>query len=237
MTSEAKQRIQVVLAIAIAVSALRAGYIVYQRHAEARELAARQAPALNPDYYVTPRRLRPYDLKSAKQLTEQPVWTKEGYRYTYYPYDPARKKSNFSQEGGVLLPLEKLNIKDVVLDASPGSPDQRQIMAVFEKDGKSFAFPIGSTKAGEFQIYSDEMLFIQDPRELYKHWSPEVWKAIDSHEVKPGMNELQADFAIGMGMPDHSSDPSIRTLHYPNGGRPLVIVFRDGKASEITPGA
>ena len=30
-------------------------------------------------------------------------------------------------------------------------------MAVFEKDGKSFAFPIGSTKAGEFQIYSDEM--------------------------------------------------------------------------------
>jgi hypothetical protein len=152
MTSEAKQRIQVVLAIAIAVSALRAGYIVYQRHAEARELAARQAPPLNPDYYVTPRRLRPYDLKSAKQLTEQPVWTKEGYRYTYYPYDPARKKSNFSQEGGVLLPLEKLNIKDVVLDASPGSPDQRQIMAVFEKDGKSFAFPIGSTKAGEFQI-------------------------------------------------------------------------------------
>jgi hypothetical protein len=81
------------------------------------------------------------------------------------------------------------------------------------------------------------MLFIQDPRELYKHWSLEVWKAIDCHEVKPGMNELQADFAIGMGMPDHSSDPSIRTLHYPNGGRPLVIVFRDGKASEITPGA
>jgi hypothetical protein len=238
MTSETKQRIQVGLAIAIALSALRAGYIVYQRHAQATESAAKQAPPpLNPDYYVTPKKLRPYDLKSAKQLTEQPVWTKEGYRYTYYPYDAARKQSNFSREGGVLLPLEKLDLKDVVLDTSPGSPEQRQIMAVFEKDGKNFAFPIGSSKAGEFQIYSDEMLFIEDPHALYKHWSTEVWAAIDSHEVKPGMNELQADFAIGMGMPDRSSDSSIRTLHYPNGGKPLVVVFRDGKASEISPGA
>ena len=115
---------------------------------------------------------------------------KEDYRCTYYPFDPARKKSEFSKEAGLLLPLEKLKIKDVVLDASPGSPDQRQVMAVFEKDGKSFAFPIGSTKAGEFQIYSDEMVFIQDPHDLYKHWPADVWNAIDSHQVKPGMNEL-----------------------------------------------
>jgi hypothetical protein len=238
MTSEAKQRIQIVLAIAIAVSAARAGYIVYQRRSEAKqEEAAKQASPLKADYFVTPKKLRPYDLKSARQLTEQPVWVKEGYRYTYYPFDPARKKSEFSKEAGLLLPLEKLNIKDVVLDASPGSPDQRQVMAVFEKDGKSFAFPIGSTKAGEFQIYSDEMLFIQDPHDLYKHWPADVWNAIDSHQVKPGMNELQSDFAIGMGMPDKSSDSSVRTLHYPNGGKPLIVVFRNDQAAEITPGS
>ena len=39
----------------------------------------------NADYYVTPKKLYPYDLKSAQQLTQQPVWMKEGYRYTYYP--------------------------------------------------------------------------------------------------------------------------------------------------------
>ena len=237
MTSEAKQRIQIVLAIAIAVSALRAGYIVYQRHSEVKEEeAAKQAAPLKADYYVTPKKLRPYDVKSARRLSEQPVWVKEGYRYTYYRFDPARKKSDFSKEAGVLFPLEKLNIEDVVLDASPGSPDQRQVMAVFKKDGKSFSFPIGSTKASEFQIYSDEMLFIQDPHDLYKHWPPDVWSAIDSHQVKPGMNELQSDFAIGMGMPDKSSDSSIRTLHYPNGGKPLTVVFRNDKAAEITPG-
>ena len=238
MTSEAKQRIQIVLAIAIAVSAARAGYIVYQRRSAAKqEEAAKQAAPLKADYYVTPKKLRPYDLKSAQHLCAQPVWVKEGYRYTYYPFDPARKKSDFSKAAGLLLPLEKLNIKDVVLDASPGSADQRQVMAVFEKDSESFAFPIGSTKAGEFQIDSDEMLFIQDPHDLYKHWPADVWNAIDTHQVKPGMNELQSDFAIGMGMPDKSSDSSIRTLHYPNGGQPLVIVFRNDQAAEITPGS
>lgn len=238
MTSEAKQRIQIVLAIAIAVSAARAGYIVYQRRSEAQqEEAAKQAAPLKADYYVTSKKLRPYDLKSARQLTEQPVWVKEGYRYTYYPFDPARKKSDFSKGAGLLLPLEKLNIKDVVLDASPGSPDQRQVMAVFEKDSKSYAFPIGSTRAGESQIFSDEMLFIPDPHDLYKHWPADVWNAIDGHQVKAGMNELQSDFAIGMGMPDKSSDSSVRTLHYPNGGKPLIIVFRNDKAAEITPGS
>ena len=238
MTSEAKQRIQIVLAIAIAVSAARAGYIVYQRRSEAKqEEAEKQAAPLKADYYVTPKKLRPYDLRSARQLTEQPVWVKEGYHYTYYPFDQARKKSDFSKGAGLLLPLEKINIKDLVLDASPGSPDQRQVMAVFEKDGKSFAFPVGSTKAGEFQIYSDEMLFIQDPHDLYKHWPADVWNAIDSHQVKPGMNELQSDFAIGMGMPDKSNDSSVRTLHYPNGGKPLIVVFRNDKAAEITPGS
>jgi hypothetical protein len=238
MTPESKKKIQIALAIAIAVSGLRAGYIVYQRHEEVKQETAKAAPvALKADYYVTPKKLRAYDLKSAKQLTEQAVWVKEGYRYTYYAYDPAKKKSNFSEGSGTLLPLEKLNIKDVVLDASPGSPDQRQLMAVFERDSKSFAFPIGSTKAGEFQIYSDEMLFIQDPHDLYEHWPADIWKSIDSHEVKPGMNELQADFAIGVGMPEHGGGSSTRTLHYPNGGKPLVIVFQDGKATQITPGA
>ena len=74
MTSEAKQRIQIVLAIAIAVSAARAGYIVYQRRSEAKqEEAAKQASPLQADYFVTPKKLRPYDLKSARQLTEQPA--------------------------------------------------------------------------------------------------------------------------------------------------------------------
>ena len=235
MTPEAKKRIEWVLAAAILVAGVRTGYILYQRHVTQPPQTETHELPLNPDYYVTPKKLYPYDLKSARQLTQQPVWVKEGYRYSYYPY--ANHRSDFAHEAGQLLPIEKLQIKDVVTDMTPGAPDQRQVMAVFENDGKSYAFPIGSLKHGQYQIYSDEMLYIQDPHDLYKHWPPDVWQAIEQHQVKPGMNELQADFAIGMGVPDRSSDPDIKTVRYPHGGQPLRITYQDGKAAEIQPGS
>jgi hypothetical protein len=237
MSPETKQKIQFVLVLAILIAGTRTAYIFYERHAARIEQARLrfQAKPLDPDYYVIPKKLYPYDLKSARQLTQQPVWVKEGYRYTYYPY--ANHRADFSHEGGQLLPIEKLQIEDVVTDRTPGSPDQRQVMAIFEKDGKSYAFPIGSVKENNYQIYSDEMLYIQDPHELYKHWSPDVWQAIDQHQVKPGMNELQADFAIGMGIPERSNDAQVKTVNYPNGGRPVNITYRDGKAAEIRPGS
>jgi hypothetical protein len=77
------------------------------------------------------------------------------------------------------------------------------------------------------------MLFIQDPKDLYKHWPADVWQSVEQHEVKQGMNELQADFAIGMGRPDRQDDQSWKTVHYPNGGKALTITYHDGKAVEI----
>jgi len=234
MTSEAKKKIQLVLVIAIAVAALRAGYVVYERHSERTEQAAKPVPPLNPDYYVVPKKLYPYDLKSAKQLTQQPAWVKEGYRFTYYPYDRASRHTDFSREAGLLLPIQKLEIKDVVADSAPAH--MHQVMAVFEQEGKTYAVPIGAQTGDTYQIYSDEMFFIQDPRELYKHWPAEVWESIEQHQIKPGMNEFQAYFAIGMGVPDRSSDPAVKTVHYPNGGKPVTITFRNGRAAEITGG-
>ena len=236
ITPEAKQKIQLFLLAAIVLAAVRAGYVLYQRHGENIQQQKKQAaPPLNHDYYVTPKKLYPYDLKSAQQLTRQPVWARDGYRYTFYPYDPSRRRTDFDHEAGQLLPIQKLQIKAVVTDLSPGSSDQRQIMAVFQEDRKDYAFPIGSVRAGNYQIYSDNMLYIQDPHELYKHWPADVWQAIEKHEVKPGMNELQADFAIGMGI-QQQSDPAVKAVNYPNGGNPLTITYRNGNAAEISPG-
>ena len=64
-----------------------------------------------------------------------------------------------------------------------------------------------------------------------------MWQAVERHDVKPGMNELQVDFAVGMGALDAGSSSAERTLHYANGGKPLVVIYRDGKAAEIKPGA
>jgi hypothetical protein len=241
ISPEAKQRIQLALVVAMVVAGLRAGYIFYQRHEDAvatqKQKAAQDVGYSNPDYYVSPKKLYPYDLKTAKQLTQQPVWVKEGYRYTYYGYDAAAKKVDFAHEAGLLLPIEQLAIKDVVPATPPGTGQRKQVMAVFQKGEKSFAVPIGFEADEQYKIYSDEMFFIEDPHQLYKHWSADVWQSVDRHEVKPGMNEMQADFAIGMGVPDAGDTSYEKTVRYPNGGKPLVIVYHDGKAAEITPGS
>jgi len=207
MTADTRKKVQLALLAALVVATLRAGYIFYERHQDQLALERKKrADAVgysNRDYYVNPKKLYPYDLKSAKQLTKQPVWVKEGYRYTYFPYQPAARHVDFSHDAGLLLPIEKLAITDVVVATNAVAGQPKQVVAVFEKDGKPYAVPIGYESAnGEYKIYSDEMLYIEDPHDLYKHWSPDVWQALEQHQVKPGMNEMQADFAIGMGVPD-----------------------------------
>jgi hypothetical protein len=240
MTPEAKQKLQLALLLAMVVAGVRAGYILFQRH-EDRVAAEKQKKAQdvgysNPDYYVSPRKLYPYDLKSAQQLTQQPVWVKEGYRYTYYRYDADRKQVDFAHDAGLLLPIEKLEIKNVVTAKPPGSGERRQVMAIFQKEGKSYAVPIGYEAEQQYKIYSDEMFFIEDPHILYKHWTADVWQTVEQHQVKPGMNEMQADFAIGMGVPEGGGSSSEKAVRYPNGGKPLMIVYHDGKAAEIKAG-
>ena len=143
----------------------------------------------------------------------------------------------FQHPAGTLGPIEKLDIKDVVIDRAPGSGSDKQVMAIFEKDGKRFAFPIGVVANGDYKIYSDDILFIQDPHELYKHWPADVWKLIDAHRMQPGMNELQASFAIGMGVPEGSGLSNPRIVDYPNHGHPLRVTYTNGKATQVQPGS
>jgi hypothetical protein len=242
MSDEAKKWIQMSLLLGMVVATAYAGHYLYQRHEDQvsadKRKQAQNVGYSNPDYYVSPKKLYPYDVKSARQLMQQPVWVKEGYRYTYYPYDLARKQVDFAHDGGLLLPIEKLAITDVVVAMPPGKGERRQVMAIFQKDGKSFAVPIGFEADEQYTIYSDEMFFVEDPRDLYKHWPAEVWQAVAQHQVNQGMNELQADFAIGMGVPDASSSSSFeKTVRYPNGGKPVVVIYREGKAAEVKAGS
>ena len=240
ISEEAKKKIQIALALAVIVAGARAAYILYERRADflaaQKQEQAKKAGYSNADYYVVPKKLYPFDVESAKQLTQQPVWVKEGYRYTCYAYDAGRKRTDFAHEAGSLLPIERMEIKDVVTGIPPGAGNRRQVMAVFQREGKSYAVPIGFEAEGQYKIYSDEMFFLEDPHELYKHWPADVWQAVGQHEVKPGMNEMQADFAVGMGVPDAGASSAEKTVHYPNGGKPLVVIYREGKAAEVKPG-
>jgi len=236
---EFQKKLQVFLLVAIVIAGGRAACVVYERHEAMKEDAKpKQEGLLKADYYVSPKKVHAYDLKSAReQLTAQPVWVKYGYQLTYYPYDRQRHKTDFGHEAGTLAPLQKLAIQDVVADVAPQAPGNKQVMACFALEGKDYAVPIGAEKGSDFKLRADDIFFIEDPRDLYKHWPADVWQKIDAHEVQAGMSELQASFAIGMGIPEGSGDYGLRTLHYANGGKPLVIAFQNDKAVEIKPGS
>lgn len=238
MDPESRKKLQIFLLVAIVLAGARAAYIVYDRY-QGRKEAEKPKPEtpLKADYYVTPKKLRPYDLKSARELTKQPVWVRVGYSVTYYPYDPARRKTDFKHEAGTLGPLQKLQITDIGAELPSHSKDSMQVLARFELEGQHYAVPIGAGMAGDYKIYSDDMFFIEDPHELYKHWTADIWRAIESHEVRKGMNELQASFALGLGVTQGSGDYGSRTSRYPNGGKAVTVTFRGDKAVEIVPGA
>ena len=60
-----------------------------------------------------------HDLASAKALVGKPVWVKQGYGNVVYPVQNGT--ANLSRGRASLLPLERLEIKDVVLRPPPAS--------------------------------------------------------------------------------------------------------------------
>jgi len=227
MTADFRRKIQLLLVAALILAGARTAWILYERHQDETQTSGKQPPPLNPDYYVTPKKLYPYDLKTAQELTLQPVWVQVGYAIDYLPYNAATRRADFSHPAGTFLPLEELQIEKVTRDSD-------QLIAVFTKDGRPCAFSIGYIHDSQYRFRANDLLFFQDPHQLYSHWPPEIWQAIDQHQVKPGMSELQAAMSVGLGVPQGGSDSSGNgTLKYANGGHPLVVTYENGKAVEI----
>ena len=230
-----QRTIQLILAVALIATGLRLAWIYHERHTPLPR-RTEQPTALDPDYYVVPRKLYAYDVKTARAaMAGHPAWVREGYKFTYYRFDPARKRADFAHAAGLLAPLEKLEILDVVETPPPSAGELPQVVAAFSRDGQQFAVPIGARRGDDYTLYADDMFFFDDPRQLYRHWSSQVWQAVDSHRVLPGMNEIQAGFALGMGVPQAGGGDTEKTVVYPNDGKQTTVVFRGGKAAEITP--
>jgi hypothetical protein len=225
------RRIQIILLIFVVLIGLRIYFIYRSRNAPA---TTSNAPVANPNFsaddYVVPTQVHAYDLKSAKEaLDGKTVWVKAGNQVYFYPYSGSRV--DFQHAAGLLLPLEKLGISNVVQATPPGtkaeevSPGVRvraeQVLAVFHKgdDKKSYAAPIGGNHGGDYTLYINETFYFEDPHQLYKYWPADVWSAIDQHQAKVGMNELQVALALGIGVPTGSGDYGNRTLQFDNNGR------------------
>jgi hypothetical protein len=248
MDTTIRQRLQVGLVVLFLAAGIRLWLIYRERNEPITTHAPSQSAPMEQEAYVVPKKLHAYDLKSARELIGRRVWVRTGYGITYYPFNPGSRRSDFGNEAGVLGPIEQLDIQDVVLDPSPtqpqwqGPPNARfrvrthlqEVMAVFTKDGKSYAFPIGSEKDSDYSLTIDDEVYIQDPHQLYDMWPANIWQAIEHREVRLGMTELQASFAVGI--PEGvNADSDQKTVHYNNNGRPLSVVYENGRAASVTP--
>ena len=86
------------------------------------------------DDYVLPPKIHPYDLKSAaKELVGKTVWVRAGNAIHYYPYSNATHTADLKHEKGLLPPLAKLQVKDIVLQKTPAGNLAEGQVAVVQK--------------------------------------------------------------------------------------------------------
>jgi hypothetical protein len=142
-------------------------------------------------------------------------------------------QSIFNHPLGLLPPLDKLSVKEVFIQADPFG--QRKVLAVFSRpgEGKPLATSLGMVRGDDYTLNIDDALLIDDPHELYKHWPADIWEAIEHHQVKPGMNELQTAFALGGGQPRSSGPIGDRTVEYSFNDKKTTVSFSNDRAVDI----
>lgn len=198
-----------------------------------------QERPLTQDEMVQPRKLYIDDLKSARDLIGKPVWVQSGYSMDYFPYVSGHVE--FKKKTGVLPSAERLEIKDIVEEETPDDvvtripKGEKQAFAVFTMPGdeKEYATPIATLQAGDSTWYCDQLFYYDDPRQMYKFWPADVWQAIDQHQPKPGMSELQTAMALGVMQQSQSSNYGNRTVYYTAGDQRWAVTFENDKATSI----
>ncbi len=247
MDSDWRKRIQIFLVIALVLAGLRLAWILYERKQPANPTENKPTYSANADDYVSVPKIYAYDLKSAnKELAGKPVWVRAGWGVPYFAFSAATGEADLKHPKGFLPPLEKLEIQKVIVQRIPAQLKagevavvQKQAFAVYKREGSGApeVVSIATVNGDDFNLTANETLFFVDPHQLYKHWPAETWTAIDHHEAKPGMNELQVGFALGTSGSVGSGDYGNRDIEYSNGGHPVKVTFQNNKATSVTPEA
>lgn len=181
----------------------------------------------------------PQYFEDAQRLENTTVWMKDGYAIPYFAYNGDHV--DFSNKVGLIPSNQQLDVKKLVKAVEPAGMEDgvargaQQVLAVFSMPGSEglYALPIGAVAGQQEAYYSDQLFFYDDPHTIYDHWSKDVWKAIDAHQVLPGMSELQTRMAIGQNAQPLSLNAGDRTVAYDQAGKHLTVRFENNRATSI----
>jgi len=229
----------------LAVIGVRVGMIYRERHAPVKSAAAPVREKMADDDLVFLKHKRQDKMADTTELVGQPLWVSAGGQMDYFPAS-GKHVDYAAKPVGTLLGTEKLLVKGFVEQVKPKAtisriaPGDRQVLMLFtmpnsQTPDKLYGVPVGYHENGFYTFYLDEIFFYDDPHELYKHWGPEVWKAIDSHQVILGMSERQTQMALGQVFKSLSNDYGNRMVVYANLGKPFAVTFVKNKVTAFRP--
>jgi hypothetical protein len=232
--------------ILLAAVGVRIGMIYHERNAPMAPPpnAAATQQKISDDDLVFLKKKRPDSMADIKTLYGTKVWVSAGGQLDYYPV--AGHHVEYGKTAGTLLGAEPMIIKDAIEQVAPKSATfripggDRQVSLVFTLPNsstptKEYAVPVGYRQDGQYTFYTDEIFFYDDPHELYKHWGPTIWKAVDSHQVILGMNERQVELSLGQVSKSVSQDYGNRMVVFANMGHPMAVTFVNNKVTAFRP--
>ena len=142
--------------------------------------------------------------------------------------------------------MQKLEIKKAIKVAVPadvddgishGTPAGDVCVHAARDDKQEYATPVGAMDGSEEQYYSDLLFFYDDPHTIYANWPKDVWAAVDAHQAKPGMNELQTRLALGQKIQtDNPQTEGNRTVTYDADGKKWTVTFVNDRATKVQNG-
>ena len=235
-------------AIGAAVVAVLAigGEIAYLHHERNKPVVINK-PAetkTDPDDLVFLKHKRPSNMADLKELDGTTIWVSAGGQMEYYPV--AGKTAQYAKPAGTLLGAQEIQVKDAIEQVAPKTATYRikggdkQVLLVFtlpksDAPAKEYAVPVGYREGKDYTFYTDEIFFYDDPHVLYKHWGPEIWKAVDDHKVINGMNERQVELSLGQVSKSDSKDYGNRSVTFDNLGTPVTVTLENNKLTAFTP--
>ncbi len=212
------------------------------------------------DSLVFLKKKRPGSLKDVKELDGTRIWVSAGGQMEYYPV--VGHRAVYGKPAGTLLGAQAMEVKDAIEQGGapkaatfriPGG--DKQVLLVFtmpgggagqasgagpgsvdgpgSNAGTEYAVPVGYKQGGDYTFYTDELFFYDDPHELYKHWGPKVWAAVDAHRAELGMSEAEVQMALGQVSKSVSEEYGNRMVVYPNLGHPKAVTFVKDKATAV----
>ncbi len=242
MTSGAKMAIGGTAAFVLAVG----GELLYLHHERNKpmKVAAPVEYKIDADDLVFLKKERPMSLADLKDLYGKTIWVSAGGQMDYYPY--AGHRADYAKAAGTLLGAEPIVVKEAFEQTALKQATYRiphgdhWVLLAFTlpkspDPAKEYAVPVGYQEGKDFTFYTDELFFYDDPHELYKHWGPAIWNAVDTHQVILGMTEHEVQMALGQVSKSVSNEYGNRMVVYANLGKPMAVTFVKNQVTAFRP--